>query len=127
MSFGQIKHTGWGELTAILDPGQPWPAGHVSGPDNGVIDYPISFQALVLDDAPDSYIGSGTIYLDDLASRQIVALPTPPPATGATQVWATPIPTGPYLLAVGKHIYEPWGAGMFARLTGATPLTTKST
>ncbi len=110
MSFGQIDHTGWRELTAILDPGQPWPAGHVSGPDNGVIDYPITFQALVLDDAPDSYSGSGTIYLDDLFSREMVAFPTATPATGGPQVGATPIPTGPYLLAVGKHIYEPWGA-----------------
>ncbi|HMQ52352.1 MAG TPA: protein kinase [Anaerolineae bacterium] len=67
-SFGQIKHSGWQELTAVLDPKQPWPAGHIDGPDNGKIDYPISLRALVFDDAPDSYQGAGKIYIDDITS-----------------------------------------------------------
>lgn len=117
MSFGQVKHTGWQEMTAFLDPGQPWPSAHISGPNNGTIDYPISFQAIVLDDAPDNYSGSGTIYIDDLNSQEGVAPPTPTPASPPVVV-PTPIPGvqpppsvgGLYVLTVGKHIYEPWGA-----------------
>ncbi|MEW5957271.1 MAG: FHA domain-containing protein [Chloroflexota bacterium] len=113
MSFGQIKHTGWQELIARLDPDQAWPVGHVSGPDNGVMDYPVSFQAIVLDDAPDSFSGRGVIYLDDLGSREQVDLPTATPTTRPAQLAVTPtVPafTGRYVLTVGKHIYEPWGA-----------------
>lgn len=80
-SFGQIKHSGWQQMSALLTPGQPWPAGSISGPDNGVLDYPISFQALVLDDGSDDFSGDGVIYIDDLASAEGT---TPPPA-----------PTGP--------------------------------
>lgn len=113
MTFGQIKHTGWQEMNAWLEPDQAWPAGHVSGPDNGTIDYPISFQALVLDDAPDSYSGRGTLYLDDLRSQKLAVLPTATPTRGAAQVAATPTRpavSGRYVLSVGKHVYEPWGA-----------------
>jgi hypothetical protein len=75
--FGPVRHTGWRQMSAYLDTDQPWPAGHIAGSDNGVVDYPISFQALVLDDAPDSYRGSGTIYVDDLESVRGSGLPVP--------------------------------------------------
>ncbi|RME73348.1 MAG: hypothetical protein D6784_12050, partial [Chloroflexi bacterium] len=112
MPLGQIKHTGWKEMVAVLDPNQPWPAGHISGPNDGLIDYPITFRGIVLDDIPDSFSGSGVIYIDDLTSREVVVLPTPTPPAGP--VVGTPVPSGatPYVLRVGKHIYEPWGAPM---------------
>ncbi len=113
MPFGQVKHTGWQEMTALLDPGQPWPAGHISGPNNGVIDYPISFQALVLDDIPDTYSGSGTIYIDDLNSQEGAAPPTPTPIVAAPTAAPPPAPSGGvYVLRLGgQHRYEePWGA-----------------
>jgi hypothetical protein len=128
MSFGQIKHTGWQEMTAFLDPGQPWPSGHVSGTDNGAIDYPISFDSLVLDDAPDSFSGRGTLYIDDLTSREGASKPKPPTATvaptaGPVVIVVTATPAGGaqlgsggsgglYRLRVGgQHRYEePWGA-----------------
>jgi len=80
-TFGQVNHRGWGQMNAYLDPGQPWPTGHISGPDNGVVDYPISFQGLVFDDVPDSYGGSGTIYVDDLESVQGGGPATPTPTS----------------------------------------------
>jgi pSer/pThr/pTyr-binding forkhead associated (FHA) protein len=86
--FGPVRHTGWRQMSAYLDTHQPWPAGHIAGPDNGVIDYPVSFQALVLDDAPDSYRGSGTLYVDDLESVRGSGLPSPTPS-------ATAPPTAP--------------------------------
>jgi hypothetical protein len=69
MSFGQVTHTGGQLMTAVLNPAAPWPSGHISGPENSLIDYPISFQGLVLDDGADTYIGEGSIYIDDLTSR----------------------------------------------------------
>jgi hypothetical protein len=69
MSFGQVNHTGWQQMTAVLSPSQPWPSGHMSGPENGLIDYPITFQALVLDDGNDGFSGQGVLYIDDLISR----------------------------------------------------------
>ena len=106
MSFGQVKHAGWQEMTAFIDPNQPWPSGHISGPDNGAIDYPISFQALVLDDGNDTYRGQGVIYIDDLTSREGGADSSSTQTDGSRAG-----SSGPYVLKVGsKHRYEPWGA-----------------
>ncbi len=80
-SFGQIKHKGWQQMTALLSPDQPWPAGHIDGPSNSTIDYPLSFQALVLDDGSDDFSGSGTIYIDDLASAEGTLPPTVAPTS----------------------------------------------
>jgi serine/threonine protein kinase len=114
MSFGQVKHRGWQEMTAILSPGQKWPSGHISGPNNGQIDYPITFQGLVLDDGSDDFNGRGTIYIDSLASRSDIVTPQAPsgPTVTAPSSGQTPLPaSGLYKLAVGsQHLYEPWGA-----------------
>ncbi len=64
--LGRVSHAGWQQMVGVLDVNQPWPWAHISGPDNGAIDYPVSFYALVLDDAPDAFAGSGTIYVDEL-------------------------------------------------------------
>jgi hypothetical protein len=64
--LGRVQHAGWQQMSAWLDPGAAWPAGHIDGPSNGLVDYPIDFRALVLDDIPDAYTGSGVIYVDDL-------------------------------------------------------------
>jgi hypothetical protein len=78
--LGQVKHTGWQQMVAWLDPAAPWPAAHIDGASNGAIDYPIDFRALVLDDVPDSYSGSGAIYLDDLRCDEgTQPAPTPQP------------------------------------------------
>ncbi|MBN1995390.1 MAG: protein kinase [Anaerolineae bacterium] len=67
--LGQIEHTGWQKMTAWLDPKGEWPHTAISGPDNGAIDYPLSFNALVLDDIPDSFQGQGAIYIDDVSGE----------------------------------------------------------
>lgn len=99
-TLGQVKHTGWQQMTAWLDPGAPWPAGHIDGPANGAVDYPIDFRAVALDDVPDSYSGSGAIYLDDLRcdeGSQPTATPKPtattkptsgPPPAASIRFWA---------------------------------------
>jgi hypothetical protein len=111
MSFGPIKHTGWQEMTAYIDPSQPWPSGHISGPNNNVIDYPISFQALVLDDGSDNYRGSGTIYIDNLNSQAGTVIPPAPQVVPGTQPGG-PVRSTIYALSLGnQHRYEePWGA-----------------
>jgi serine/threonine-protein kinase len=64
--LGRVDHTGWGKMEGLLTVEQEWPWAHISGTDDGTLDFPVSFVALVLDDAPDPYTGSGTIYIDDL-------------------------------------------------------------
>lgn len=66
--LGRITHTGWQQMTGYIVTGQDWPWGHISGPSNDKIDYPITFRAFVLDDLNNSYTGSGVIYLDDLTA-----------------------------------------------------------
>ena len=39
-SFGQIKHEGWQQLTAVLDDAAGWPNVHISGPDTGKLSFP---------------------------------------------------------------------------------------
>lgn len=67
-TFGRVTHTGqWLEMVVALDTQAEWPQGHISGPDNGQLDYPISLDAFVLDAIPDGGGPfAGTIYLDDL-------------------------------------------------------------
>jgi len=70
--FGQIEHEGWRQMVAVLDVSGAWPTGHLAGPANGILDYPIHFWALVLDDAPDAYQGQGSLFVDDLCWAQQV-------------------------------------------------------
>jgi hypothetical protein len=90
--LGQVKHTGWQQMFAWLDAGAPWPAGHIDGPSNGAVDYPIDFRGLVLDDIPDSYSGSGVIYIDDLRCDQASA-PAPTPTPTSTTKPPTAVPS----------------------------------
>lgn len=84
--FGRVQHTGWQLMSAPLDVNGAWPTGHVSGPANGILEYPVSLHALVLDDAPDTYTGAGTIYIDDLSCSEIAIAASPegisPPPPG---------------------------------------------
>jgi hypothetical protein len=88
-AFGQVKHTGWEQMTAWLDTGAAWPVGHIDGPSNGVLDFPIDFRALVLDDVPDSFAGSGTLYVDDVSCASGSA-PTATPSASPEPTAATP-------------------------------------
>ncbi|RME98757.1 MAG: hypothetical protein D6768_16590 [Chloroflexi bacterium] len=116
MNFGRVDFTGWREMIAPIAADRPWPSGYISGPKNGQIEYPISFEGIVLDDGVDTFIGNGTIYIDNLTSRAEADTPTPQPATPTTAPVVnvtptfTPVP-GLYRLAVGsQHRYETWGA-----------------
>jgi tRNA A-37 threonylcarbamoyl transferase component Bud32 len=64
--LGAVSFVGWQQLSGLIDANRSWPSGQVFGPDNGVIDYPIRFYALVLD-RPGAGPMSGQIYLDDIA------------------------------------------------------------
>jgi hypothetical protein len=100
--FGRVTHQGWKEMIGRIDENQKWPWGRVSGNGNNTVDYPIRFYALVLDDSPDTFTGTGTIYLDDLtvgtgqaASAPGASTPAPGASTPASGT-ATPTaaPTG---------------------------------
>ena len=76
--LGAVSYTGWQQLSGLIDAGRPWPSGAVSGPDNGTIDYPIRFYAIVLD-RPGAGPAAGQVYVDDVAVAQ-VAVDAPPEA-----------------------------------------------
>ncbi|MBN1488204.1 MAG: protein kinase [Anaerolineae bacterium] len=103
INLGKVGSPGWKQMTGVLDINAGWPNGHVSGPDNGVIDYPVRFYALVLD-RPDVGPLSGKIYIDDISvwtgnittpppTQETGVQPTTPPETKETPTTAPP-PTG---------------------------------
>jgi hypothetical protein len=69
--LGNVTHSGWKQMSGRIETGQKWPWTHISGPDNGKIDYPITFRAFVLDDYSAGYSGSGQIFIDDLSSSAL--------------------------------------------------------
>ncbi|HSJ57568.1 MAG TPA: flagellar filament outer layer protein FlaA, partial [Anaerolineae bacterium] len=91
--LGAVRHTGWQEMAGAIDVNQPWPWTHISGPDNQVVDYPVSFVALVLDDVPDTSTRSGTIYVDDLRAGDDA--PAHPPSSTPRPAATTPVAPGP--------------------------------
>ena len=116
-SFGQIKHEGWQQLTAVLDDAAGWPNVHISGPDTGKLSFPVSLSALVLDGVPDGAASKGTIYIDDLstagqaaagapaAQAAVTASPAPAAASALSGRIAVPIfaaDRGAYDLYVGN-------------------------
>jgi serine/threonine protein kinase len=111
--LGRVTHTGWQQMIGTLDVNQEWPWTHISGPDNGRVDFPVSFEALVLDDNPDPSTGQGTLYIDDLRATTGTASgtgndgtqsPTPRPTTGAAT--AVP-PSGSLTGRIAFTVYNP--------------------
>lgn len=79
-TFGQIRHLGWQPMTAWFDEGRGWPNGHIGGPDDGRLTFPVKLYALVLDGVPDGQGSGGVIYLDEIfATTEPIPQPTPPP------------------------------------------------
>jgi hypothetical protein len=115
-TFGQITHTGqWQEMTAPLDTAAAWPQAHISGSDNGRLDFPISLDSLVLDGVPDGGGPfSGAIYLDDLSTGDVTAPQADAPAPAANTVPGTPTAppaaSGPPAGLTGHIVYTS-GAG----------------
>ena len=105
-TFGQIQHAdAWQLMTLPLDVGAPWPQGHISGPDNGRIDYPIALYALVLDAVPRADVAyQGTIYLDEIA-----VLTGTPPATAPVAAAATAVPPTPAPAWAGHIVFATGG------------------
>jgi len=62
-TYGKIDWTGWKYIEMPLNDSKQ---DHWGGDLNNVINYPIRFYSLILDDFPDSYTGNGTIYLSNL-------------------------------------------------------------
>ncbi|MFK7804504.1 MAG: serine/threonine protein kinase [Anaerolineae bacterium] len=81
-SFGSMTHSGWAFQSAPLLAGN---MTHLSGPDNGQLDQPLTFYAFVLSDGSDNINGSGVIYIDSVFFQSA--------ATSTPRATATPIAT----------------------------------
>jgi serine/threonine-protein kinase len=96
--LGKIRRPGWQQMTGSLAPNLPWPSGHVDGPDNNRIDYPVRFYALVLDRSGNNS-QSGTIYVDDItvwhSNIQPTLSPTPRHQATSTPSGNQTTPTAP--------------------------------
>jgi hypothetical protein len=80
-------------MTARLDTTAKWPQGHISGPDNGKLDYPIDLYGVVFDIVPRSNAPNytGALFLDELTTGEPKgAAPTTPQAGVATTSPAAP-------------------------------------
>jgi hypothetical protein len=88
-TFGRLTHQGWQQMTSWFDERRGWPNTHVDGPDNGKLDYPVRFYAVVLDSVPHGQASEGMIFLDEVFTTQ---QPIPEPASEPT---ATPKPAYP--------------------------------
>jgi hypothetical protein len=64
--LGTVGPPGWHFISAPIG-GPVEPGNHLAGTGNSRLDFPASLQAIVLDDMVDSFVGGGTIYLDDLS------------------------------------------------------------
>jgi hypothetical protein len=71
--LGPVGLGSWQKLVGTIDPNRSWPSGHVSGPDNGQIDYPVRFYGIVLD-RPDTGPRTGQVYIDDILFSDSAAL-----------------------------------------------------
>jgi serine/threonine protein kinase len=130
--FGQIFHTGWRQMTGYIVIGQSWPWTHISGPNNGQVDYPIRFRGFVLDDYSDAYVGQGVIYIDDLSATTVtnpgaVASPAAPTATPRSSGGTTPSssPTPAITLSpgsVGRILYTSGNTIMTTDPDWSTPV-----
>ncbi|MGC9348591.1 MAG: protein kinase domain-containing protein [Anaerolineae bacterium] len=89
VALGRVGGSGWRQMVGNLAPGLEWPSGHVSGPDNGVVDYPVRFHAMVLDRPGGQQ--TGTIYIDEITAWSgQVAAPTAAPTSAAAQPTTAP-------------------------------------
>ena len=107
-SFGPIAHTGWQQMTAWLDDARGWPNGHIDGPDNLQLDFPVTLNALVLDGIPDGKASRGAIFLDDLAfTTEPMPVATVTPAGGATPEAAVPDAPAPLSGWIAVPVFAP--------------------
>jgi hypothetical protein len=90
--LGKVGGSGWRQLAGRVDSERGWPSGHVAGPENGAVDYPIRFHALVLDRVGAGPT-SGRIYVDDISVWQSEAGTTGTPEAATTATSATGEPT----------------------------------
>lgn len=108
--LGRETHTGWQQMAGAIDVNQDWPWTHISGTDNGRVDYPITFLALVLDDGADTFSGRGTLYIDDLrADTGTVSTGPSTSPTAAPAAEPTSAPSGGVSGITGKIVYSAGG------------------
>jgi hypothetical protein len=67
--LGTVGGPGWHFISTPIG-GPVEPGNRISGNGNGRVDFPAAITAIVLDDVNDAFIGSGTIYLDDISAIQ---------------------------------------------------------
>ncbi|MCK5921849.1 MAG: hypothetical protein KAG66_12960, partial [Methylococcales bacterium] len=118
--FGQIFHTGWSQMTGVIDTDQKWPWTHISGPKDNKVDYPIQFRGFVLDDYTSSYQGSGEIFIDDLT----VATVSNPTTSGGPVAITPTVGSGSATPSATEEVVTATDVGRILYTSGSTLMTT---
>lgn len=102
-TLGTVGPVGWRLLQAPLGATVPdW--DRITPGGNGRLDFPARLDAIVLDDAPDAFRGSGTLYLDDLiaiSGAEAYKLEVRNDTTLLDVLWA-PIPVRAWIASAGS-------------------------
>jgi len=64
----QVNGTDWTQLDGYIGD-TTWPSGILRNRGNAEVDFPVRLIGFLLDDATPSFIGAGTIYLDDVTAE----------------------------------------------------------
>ncbi len=64
-TLGVVGAPGWKFISAPIG-NSAYPGNRIGVGGNGTVQFPVTFEALVLDDREDSYTGTGIVYFDDL-------------------------------------------------------------
>jgi eukaryotic-like serine/threonine-protein kinase len=92
-TFGRVAHTNsWQAMTLNLDTSAPWPQTHISGPDNGRLDYPIAFNSFVFDAEDPARTYQGTLFLGQMTVGSASGPAAPAPAAGLSPTFTPAAP-----------------------------------
>ncbi len=111
VALGRVGSAGWQQLVGYLAPDLAWPSGHISGPQNERVDYPVRFNSIVLD-RPGAGPLTGRLYIDEItASVDTVAGEPSQPAVVVPE--ATDEPTQTVGEGVGQILFTVQSADGF--------------
>ncbi len=111
VALGRVGSAGWQQLVGYLAPDLAWPSGHISGPENERVDYPVRFNSIVLD-RPGAGPLTGRLYIDEItASVDTVAGEPSQPAVVVPE--ATDEPTQTVGEGVGQILFTVQSADGF--------------
>lgn len=110
-TFGRAGHSGWQQLSALLDTTGDWPTQRLDGGAPSALTYPLELVALVVDGVHNDIATQGVLYFDDLAVAGVASAVSPPavPVVPAASVPPTAAPASAGTSSGVITDFESWG------------------